>query len=406
MVKVIEDADENHFTTLFELFLFLAMWKGRPVSLTPMAYQWCSAISKAAGQFGLDGTDSDSLICDRLRYPGRYPGSSLDFRIPLEIAFRLFGLANGKVDLTHTSHHNKIFEVAFSSDNDDIIADAACAWIIGRSKPNDSCAGKFSKRVENLSDFSPRLRQVAICALGENGTTELDRSGLDVVRLMNRVEACVDDFLDERPWAMLLMDVIRSPVSEHLSPHHWRLLDELQSKGKVFGFKMRDVEVMRSLEGAGDWEKLEIWIAILWFSLTLDEATPELVEEIGEVTLRLISSQPSALHKFENLPERVGPVSVWTRLKEVLGQAQAQQPPYVSVYLSLFNSLFLPHPSFLPANGLPARQSPFLLLGATLSQIMLRVNVQAADRDMHACFFVIRKHKIIRSWRLGKQMQS
>jgi len=27
---------------------------------------------------------------------------------------------------------------------------------------------------------------------------------------------------------------------------------------------LRDVEVMRSLEGAEDWEKLEVWMAAVW----------------------------------------------------------------------------------------------------------------------------------------------
>ena len=33
------------------LLEFLAAWEKRPAYLTPMAYQWCSAISEAAGRF-------------------------------------------------------------------------------------------------------------------------------------------------------------------------------------------------------------------------------------------------------------------------------------------------------------------------------------------------------------------
>ena len=388
-----------------------------------MAYQWCSAISEVAGPLGLDVTRTSrqtrfytpawgmlleiygpsrlgdaSRVCDRLRGPisWEFP----DFHIPLEVAFRRVGPTYNEelrlVDLTHTSHHVRVFEAAFSSDDDDVIADAACAWITLEPRPTGSCARYFAERVENPRPFSPRLRRVSIHAIEDNWLTELTGSGLEVVRLLNRLDYGVGDFRIGCGLEVLLMHVIRSPVGENLSPHYWRLLGELESTQLFYGmFKMRDVEVMKSLEEADDWEKLEVWIAVVWQSLHSAEATPELVEVVGDATLRLILLRASALQRFETLPKRVWADGARAGLVEVLDQArvgrlvlEAQHPPYVSVHPSPSGSLFLPYPSFLPANYFPpSHLFPFFLLETTLSQIMPRVDVQMAEHEMHACFF-------------------
>ena len=382
------------------------MWKERPISLTPIAYQWCSAISEVAGQIGLDVTrttrpyeadhvlsdglpqvgsnsgpphlDNASHIRDRLRGPAS--GEYLDFRTPLEVAFRLVGSANDvvyPVRLNRTSHPDRVFEAAFSSDDDEVIADAACAWITWDSRPTGSCARYFSKRVGNLRPFLPRLRRVAIHAIERSGSTELTASGLEVVRLLDRLDAGVGDLDYGGAWQKLLVDVIRSPVGENLSSHYWRLLGELESTEvclRGVSFETRDVGMMRSFEEAQDWEKLEVWMMVGWKTLHVwPELTPELLKDIKDVTLKLLLSRPPALQSFERLLAGVLPVGTGARLVEVLDKARAgrlpselQHLPYVSIHPSLFLSvLTLP---FLPSSQLVLAESlvplPFARDGA------------------------------------------
>ena len=355
-------ADGNHFKVLDYLMDFLVAWKGRPPLLIPMAYQWCSAISEAAELLGLDG-----MRTSRRRWPRDFvyqfqvefsqvvsnydpprldnpphtrdrqqdPTSEkyFDLLAPLRVAFRLAGPVLDRVDLKHTSHHDLVFETAFSSNDDEVIADAVCAWIVSNSKPATSCARYLVKRVANDRGFSPRLRQVAIRAIEEVTTEELHTSGLEFIRLVNRLHVTTKDGLHHIiRWHHLLVDAIRLRLGEHLSPHSWHLLDELISIRVTTGPLMSaDLEIMESFEEAKNWEGLEIWMAFLLHSYW---EIPGSTAKIGDVAAKLISSRPSALQRFENL--HVSSESVRDKLKEVYKQARAvipsQQPPYVSIH--------------------------------------------------------------------------
>ena len=52
MTSIADGSCLHHLNYLLE---FLAAWEKRPAYLTPMTYQWCSAISEAAGRLGLSG---------------------------------------------------------------------------------------------------------------------------------------------------------------------------------------------------------------------------------------------------------------------------------------------------------------------------------------------------------------
>ena len=370
-----------------------------------MAYQWCSAISEVAGQLGLDEMDTSrqrwshnfshqyeeefaqvgssfvpphSDNASHIRgYPeDPTPNEYLDFLAPLKVAFRLAEPTRSKlhqVELNHTSHHDRVFRTAFSSDDDEVIADAACAWIARDPKPGGSLTHYFAKRVERGGGFSPRLRQTAIDAIEEVGSREFAARGLEVLGLLNCLGVRADDVDDKDKWRTLLVEVIRSPAGAvGLAPHYWRLLGELivtEAYPREESSRMLDVEVMRSLEEAEDWEKLEVWIAVVWWSLPRPEPTPELVEVVGDTTLRLISLRPSALQRLEDLSKRVYPDGARARLRDVLDQArvgrlnsEAQHQPYVSVHSSLFLSVltsFLFHSSQL----VPTKSSVSLPLG-------------------------------------------
>jgi len=331
-------ADGNCVQHLKYLLEFLAAWDKRPASSTPMAYQWCSALSEVAKSLGWDGIYTNrrkrSPIdyeegfsevgpgCDLLRLDdtaharerpqGLNHGEYVDLLfMALKVGFRRFvpdGDQSARVHLDHTPHHGQIFEAAFSSDDDEVIVDAVCAWIVGDRAPAGSFMRYFVKRVEKATPFPPRLRQVCICAIGRIWRNEPTESTLEMVRLLNCLNADLDDVEEKDNWQRLLVGVIRSLVGfEGLPPHYWTMLGELASTAVVAGeFASRDVEVMKSLEEAEDWEKLEVWMTVLWQSLPFSGSLmPESMEgEIERVTLELTSRRPSVLWTFENLCER------------------------------------------------------------------------------------------------------
>ena len=386
MIELI--ADRNRFRGLNHLFDFLAAWEERLETLTRMAYEWCSAICEAAGRLELAGTRTSQEIRSpsplrgdfsqfgsnggppRLDNPshfrGRLQGSTsgeyLNLHAPLKIAFRMFGPSIGRLPIKYlyrTPHDDRVFEVAFSSDDDEVIADAACAWVISCPSPISSCARYFVERVGNPRPFSRRLRGVAIDAIVARTFKRDTTPDSGVVRLLNRLDACVGDLHSIHSWRSLLKDVIRSPAGGNPSSHYRRLLDELQSMGAVSQFEMGDVEVMRSLEEAEDWEKLEVWIAATRPSRN---PTPVSVEAAGDATLKLILLRPSTLQRFENLLKRTLSDGARAGLVEALDRArfrrlalEAQHPPYVSVCSSPFLPVLTP--SSFPSSKLVPTES-------------------------------------------------
>jgi len=359
----------------------LAAWKQRPACLTPMAYQWCSVLS---GHGWRDPTPAELYI---LHLRPRDPFETFENRSAgvgphrargdrgilgyndykdllstmFEIGFRLARLGHGQpaIRLDHTSHHSRMFEVAFSSNDDEVIADAVRTWIVNSDcTPAGLLVGYFSERVESTRPFSPRLRQMVIRAICRTRSSELIMSALETVRLLDRIEPDVDDVEDERGWINLLVGVIRSPVGfNNLSHHYWRLLGELTltmhaavGPDRVdvrdhggHAVAVRDMEVMRSLEEAEDLEKLEVWMGILWLllwptflgpGLVSNVPTPEPMECIEQATLKLSLRQPSALQRFERLHSMYGHTK---SLRRICKRARAERlsselplPPYVS----------------------------------------------------------------------------
>jgi hypothetical protein len=391
---------------------FLATWKKRPVYLTPMAYQWCSAISEAAGRLGVGEPpveppswkqiqslpDQLSLrIEHRLRFqprdlarlsfsevaeegfsvvgPGCDPVRMDDtsdhthicpqYLIPfhyvrllpmiLEIGFRLAGPDHGGSAL-HTFHREWTFKGVFSNEDDETIADAATVWIVGGDQaPPGSFVRYLAKRMERSTPFSPRLRQVAICVIERFWHSELEASELEIVRLLDRLAVDIGDIVKKYPWARLLVGVIRlSAGPESLSSHYWRLLDKF-AQASYFPaiFRPRDVEVMRLLEKAEDWERLEDWTTIVWLSAPRDY----LMEDVKQVTLNLLLRRPSALARFENL--RVYSRSK-DKLQQICDQAQEEQLPSESpppLYVSVCPVPLLPvlTPPFYPPQSIASR---------------------------------------------------
>ena len=364
----------HHFIYLLE---FLAAWEKRPAHLTPMAYQWCSAISEAAGrhdpsettidasytqryilllqkrlrpqdpvnfwfgdaeeEFSEVGPSHDPVCLDSTSYHSRGRPQHLTpsmyahlLSITLEVGFRCDTPSRDQsvLHLDHTSHHKWVFDTAFSSDDDEVIADALCIWTTGvGSTPPGSCARYLAKRLERVAPFSPRLWQTSIRTIEHIWRNELEASGLDTIRWLNHLGIDADDVVDRERWALVLVGVMRSPTGlESLSPHYWHLLDKLVASKHFLHLESRDMEVMRSLKEAEDWEKLGAWMVAMWSSLPIFES----MGDIEEVTLKLLSRRPSAFPRFEDLCKTLTCSSEYcqahkNKLQQICDQVRAGQ---------------------------------------------------------------------------------
>lgn len=385
-------ADVGWLPHLYYLLEFLAAWEERPACLTPMAYQWCSAISEVAGRVGPNETPREPPFpmlqlqlrfrprdlavvkfagdlpaiaerefsevgpgCDLFRlddtpHPARRRARDLTpdlysciLVIILEIGFRLAvpGRTWSALHLGHAPHCSLIFKTAFSSCDDEVLADAMHVWIADCDRtPPGSCIKYLAERVEKDSTpFSPRLRRLCICVIERTWRGELEVLGLDTVHLLNRLDVGVDDMVEKRGWALLLVKAIRLPTGlERLSSHYWRPLDKLALAANDYtdhtlddvALTSCDVDVMMSLEEAEDWEKLEVWMVIMWLSLSrpAHAMTEQIAIDIEHSTLKLLLQRPSVLLRFEDLSSLVGEDAV---LRRICDQAQvgrlAPEPP-------------------------------------------------------------------------------
>ena len=352
--------DGNCFQHLDYLLVFLAAWQKRPAYLTRMVSEWHSAIGTAAGRLGLteksawrqfqlqlqlqlqlkfrpQDPDFDRIwgylspigeegffkvgrdcnpTCNTLHPAhgspqGPIPGASVGLLLKtLEVGFHLPGssISQSAPQSNHPAHHEWMFRTAFSSDDDEVLADAMCAWIVGddRTSPG-SCVHYLTERMGRNTPFSLRLRRLSICAIERVWNRELEGAELETVHLLNHLDVGVDDMESKDEWAQMLRAVLRSPRGlEDLTFHYWVLLDKLLSAG-VLGKSStsEDIEVMNLLEGTGAWEKLEVWLAIVWQTLPESSSRYRSVTGLAEgaknATRKLLSQRPSALSRFDNL---------------------------------------------------------------------------------------------------------
>ena len=114
------------------------------------------------GEFSQVGPGCDTVRSGRI--PNRAQRSPLVALTPLhyihllsmtlEIGFRLAAPSRDQLalHLNHTPYHDWVFEIAFSSEDDEVIADAMCAWIADRDHmPPGSFVRYFAERVERVS---------------------------------------------------------------------------------------------------------------------------------------------------------------------------------------------------------------------------------------------------------------
>ena len=339
--------------------------------LTPITYEWWSAISEGDGlglrslprfkpQLLADGVflsriaeDEFSFVgpsCDLVRtgeashHTRERRGESLGvcsmtplFMI-LEVGFRLVIPSRGQPNprLYHTPYRNWVFKSIFSSGDDEAIADGVCAWIVDSNHmPAGTCVDYLAKRVEEDPPFSPRLRRMGIRLIEHMWYHESGVSKPETIRLLNRLDVGLDDMQNELVWITLLVEVMCSPAGlEALSVHYWHLLEGLPP-ARILS-NAQAMELMRSLEEVGDWEKLEILMTTAWRYDGYEHRGPtEELEHLKQVTLRYLLQRPSVLPRFEGLAELAVLPSFRAALQHTCVQARTERlhleppPPYV-----------------------------------------------------------------------------
>ena len=340
-MSTIADGTCIHYLNL--LLEFLAAWEKRPECLTRMVCQWSSTISEAFESLRRDKTlrpnetriepPENLKLCVasnlrlRMKAESEYPGiraalfsaagtnrdsgglnathSRVQHSLPedlyeyllsimLEVGFRRVGIDSrlGGIHPDDIPHHKLIFDTAFSSDDDEVVADAVRMWITSTGRtPLNSFARHFTKRLDR--PLSDGLRQLVICVVDLIWRNPQEEgSGPETVRLLNRLDADVDG------WVVRLVDVMHGPEGLGLSLPYWRLVDRAVDEKKDLGFESSAWDVMGALREAEDWEKLEVSMLVKWKLL---QQRTEVTEDIRRVTRELLSQRPSALQKLENI---------------------------------------------------------------------------------------------------------
>ena len=348
------DVGGDNLQHLYFLLEFLVAWEERPVCLTPMVYKWCPAFSEVAEvgppsgfepQFKQQTGNLDSQVAEQLfllvgpcNDPGHMGDISIRYRLRalrmakhypkmlpmvLRIGFRLVvpGHNLQALRLDHTPYHNLVFKHAFSSDDDEVVADGVCAWIADTcNMPDGSCVHHLAQRMEKDTPFSPRLQQMGIRLIECTWRSELRVSGLETICLLNHLNVSMDDIEDSYTWAEFLMDVICSPLGLGGLPiHYWHLLEGILPALRFYTDHL--LVVVRPLEEAEDWEKLEAWLVIVWQNNPVDD-----LENLKQETLKLLQQRPSALPRFEEL-SRSERIHHNLLLKGICAQVQTQQSP-------------------------------------------------------------------------------
>ena len=259
--------------------------KARPMCLTKVAYEWCSAIYESRESH--EDWESLLLVC-------------------LETGFRHLDFQRRSIEaeITHTKHHRGLVDVVFKGQEGEVIADLLHAWT-ARSDSHepahellDFCAGHLVG-LHNLVPFSSRLRQLVIHSIEVIGCKGFEEVGMErFLELLNHLHVTVEDMDGKFKWATLLADTIER--THHLSHWYWELLAELAiswSRWLKLDFA-HGLQTITSLREAEEWGKLECWMGIVWMVFPR-EANGMTEGDLGQSMLLLFRQRPGAIQKLE-----------------------------------------------------------------------------------------------------------
>lgn len=276
-----------HHWLLSDLLGGLVKWISPPTYLMHHAYGWCSAICEKNEDLG---------ACKDL------------LMLALQLGFRQYHIYPDWIQFppVHTEYHKRMIDVVFSIGDIDTVADALCAWTLGDTPQlRFPSLGACADHIVSLPDVksSQRLRHMVIHAIECIGYPEFERVGVQkLVPLLNGLKIEVHEMEWRSRWMSFLWSVLRSPPGQqYLSPHYWQCIVPMAMQPGLFALSIdpSDLEIMKSFEEAGDWEKLEVWIGMMWILELPEDMVQVEVEEVKQVTQILFYKHPNALKTVE-----------------------------------------------------------------------------------------------------------
>ena len=300
----------------------LAKLEARPLCLTDITYEWCSAIYE--NREYIEGWEILLPVCLELGFRHLDPRQSW---IPATLA--------------RAEHHRGLVDVIFKSQKSEVVADFLQALTMQPSlleqagEMIDICTGHLLD-LHILVPFSPRLRKLVIRFVEIAGDEGFEGAGVEkLIELLDRLQVTVKEMDENCRWTLLLLHVIRSSEgAQCLSDWYWELLVEL-TIWDSWWLKFGDndaLQIAKSLNDAEEWGKLECCIGIMWMSSRSGGTTEE---DLGYSTLLLLRQRPGATQKLEQWMEQWSkrhrwmgvPVSFQRILTQAHEAAQRQDAP-------------------------------------------------------------------------------
>jgi len=292
----------------------LTKWDSRPEDLRVAAHEWCAVVSKNYRK--LD--DGEDLIFHCLEISVR--GLDPEYQWP-----------NRQL---YTKHYPHMADIVSHSGGDETIADLLQAWIIlcesGISSELLKLWAAHLMRLGHVASTPQRLRQLAIQSIMylsfRLGPDLFEPAGVEgFVMLLDRLVININDIPDvynQRRLLERILQVVQSPEGQRsLSYQYWELIPELVPGSALYGSSHDEwlctlppfenlspgsinyeAQVMVSLEGEQEWDKLECWMGFVWF--TLHPETDPIPEDLERVMLSLLRQRPSAAEKLEQRLQR------------------------------------------------------------------------------------------------------
>jgi hypothetical protein len=147
--------------------------------------------------------------------------------------------------------------------------------------------------------FSPRLRQLVVRSVAMLSDVEFGDVGPgEFVELLNHLLTGVDDMEFPNERTPMLLKIIQSPEGVRLAVPVWKLLAELTVSCTLrdLGSIEYNPRVVTSLIDAGEWDRLECWVGVVWIAWPPGPGDPE--EDLGSATTLLFRQRPGAILKL------------------------------------------------------------------------------------------------------------
>ena len=195
--------------------------------------------------------------------------------------------------------------LVFSSKDEEVIGDFLSAWC---TYPATVGFGDLAPHAERLVDlahlrsFGPRLQHLVFRALGRMKHTDFNPIGISkLIALLDRIE---DEAMFRAPDLRdFLLDALGSPEGRGIFPvRYWRIAAELAARDRHFRAPdLPKMDLIRFLEGEGEWEKLTWWMGAIWTSVLPVEVIEDRMEDIVGYSKLVVRQNRDAAALIGNL---------------------------------------------------------------------------------------------------------